>query len=59
VTPTPSPTPVIRTAATVIRQVQQFSRLETTAYSVQTVVTVERPGNLIGIGHQKLLGRRM
>ncbi len=54
-TPTviPSPTPVSRAA--VVQQIQRLSRLETSSYSVQTVVTVERPGGLFGIGGQKVL----
>jgi hypothetical protein len=54
-TPTPTPTPKIVTGATLVRQIQQVSRLETTAYSVQTVVTVEKPGGLLGVGGQRLL----
>lgn len=54
-TPAPTPTPKIVTSGELIRQIQQLSRLETTAYSVQTVVLVERPGNLIGIGRQRVL----
>jgi hypothetical protein len=54
-TPAPTPTPKIITSGDVIRQIRQLSRLETTAYSVQTVVVVERPGNVIGIGRQRLL----
>jgi hypothetical protein len=53
--PTPTPTPKIITGPEVIRQIRQVSRLETTSYSVQTVVTVERPGNFIGVGRQRLL----
>ena len=54
-TPTaiPSPTPVSRAA--VVQQIQRLSRLETSSYSVQTVVTAERPGGLFGIGGQKVL----
>jgi hypothetical protein len=50
---TPSPTPVSRAA--VVQQIQRLSRLETSSYSVQTVVTAERPGGLFGIGWQKVL----
>lgn len=54
-TPVPTPTPRIITGATVVHQIQQVSRLETTSYSIQTVVTVERPGGLLGVGSQRLL----
>jgi hypothetical protein len=54
-TPAPTPTPKIITSGEVVRQIQQLNRLESSAYSVQTVVTVERPGNLIGVGRQRLL----
>lgn len=51
----PTPTPKITTGQMVIKQVQQLDRLETSSYSVQTVVTAEKPGNFIGYGHEKLL----
>ena len=54
-TPIPTPTPRIVTGATVVRQIQQASRLETTSYSVQTVVAVERPGGILGVGGQRVL----
>ncbi|MCC6627268.1 MAG: DUF4230 domain-containing protein [Chloroflexi bacterium] len=54
-TPTPTPTPKIITGATLVRQIQQLSRLETTSYTVETVVTVERPGGVLGFGGQRLL----
>lgn len=54
-TPAPTPTPKIITSGAVVQQVQALSRLETTTYSVQTVVTVERPGNILGIGRQRVL----
>jgi hypothetical protein len=54
-TPGPTPTPKIITGPSALRQIQQLSRLETTSYSVQSVITVERPGNVLGIGRQKVL----
>jgi hypothetical protein len=54
-TPAPTATPRIITGPEVVRQIQQMSRLQTTAYTVQTVITVERPGNALGIGRQRLL----
>lgn len=54
-TPAPTPTPRIITSAAVVQQLQGLSRLETAAYTVQTVVTVERPGNVLGIGRQRVL----
>jgi len=51
----PTPTPKITTGPMVIKQIQQLNRLETSSYSVQTVVTAEKPGNILGIGHEKLL----
>ncbi len=54
-TPTLAPTPTIITSSTVVQQIQRFSRLETSSYSVQSVVSAERPGGLLGIGRQKVL----
>lgn len=54
-TPGPTPTPKIVTSGEVVRQIQQLHRLETSSYSVQTVVSVERPGGVLGIGRQKVL----
>ena len=39
----------------VVQQIQRLSRLETNSYSVQTVVSAERPGGFLGIGQQKVL----
>lgn len=55
VTPAFTPTPTVVTSAMIIQDIQRLSRLETSSYSVQTVVTVERPGGLFGIGQQKVL----
>ena len=54
-TPTLTPSPTAVTSAAVVQQIQRLSRLETSSYSVQTVVTAERPGGLFGIGGQKVL----
>lgn len=54
-TPTLAPTPTIITGSAVVQQIQRFSRLETSSYSVQSVVSAERPGGLLGIGQQKVL----
>lgn len=54
-TPTLAPSPTVVTGAAVVQQIQRLSRLETSSYSIQTVVTVERPGGLFGIGRQKVL----
>jgi hypothetical protein len=54
-TPAPTPTPTIITGAAVVQQIQSLSRLETATYTIQTVVTVERPGSFLGIGSQRLL----
>jgi hypothetical protein len=54
-TPAPTPTPTIITGAAVVQRIQGLSRLETVTYSIQTVVTVERPGSFLGIGSQRLL----
>jgi len=54
-TPTLAPTPTIITSSAVVQQIQRLSRLETSSYSVQAVVSAERPGGLLGIGRQKVL----
>jgi len=54
-TPTLAPTPTIITSSAVVQQIQRLSRLETSSYSVQSVVSAERPGGLLGIGRQKVL----
>ena len=54
-TPTLAPTPTIITGSAVVQQIQRFSRLETSSYSIQSVVSAERPGGLLGIGRQKVL----
>jgi hypothetical protein len=54
-TPTLAPTPTVFSSSTVIQQVQRLSRLETSSYAIQTVVTAERPGGFLGIGQQKVL----
>ena len=54
-TPTLAPTPTIITSSAVVQQIQRLSRLETSSYSVQSVVSAERPGGLLGIGQQKVL----
>ena len=54
-TSAPSPTPTIITGPEIVQRIQQVSQLQTTTYSVQSVVTIERPGNVIGIGRQRLL----
>jgi len=57
--PTPTlgrmPTPTVISGVAVVQQIQRLSRLETNSYSVQTVVTAERPGGFLGIGQQKVL----
>jgi len=54
-TPTLAPTPTLITSSAVVQQIQRLSRLETSSYSVQSVVSAERPGGLLGIGRQKVL----
>jgi len=54
-TPTQLPTPTLITSSAVVQQIQRLSRLETSSYSVQSVVSAERPGGLLGIGRQKVL----
>jgi hypothetical protein len=54
-TATHTPAVTIITGAAVVDKVQRLARLETTSYSVQTVVSVERPGGFLGIGQQKVL----
>lgn len=54
-TPTLAPTPTVFSSSTVIQQVQRLSRLETSSYAIQTVVTAERQGGFLGIGQQKVL----
>ena len=54
-TPTLVPTPTLITSSAVVQQIQRLSRLETSSYSIQSVVSVERPGGLLGIGRQKVL----
>ncbi len=51
----PTPQPTVITGAAVVQEIQQLERLETSSYSIQTVVTAERPGGFAGIGHQKVL----
>ncbi len=51
----PTPTPKVLTGAAIVEQIQQLNRLETSSFSVQTVVTAERPGGFAGIGRQKVL----
>jgi hypothetical protein len=53
--PQPTPAPKIITGAEIVYRIQQLSRLETTSYAVQTVVTAERPGTVLGVGRQRLL----
>ncbi len=54
-TPTLAPTPTVITSSAIVQQIQRLSRLETSSYSVQSVVSAERPGGLLGIGRQKVL----
>jgi hypothetical protein len=54
-TPTLAPTPTLITSSAVVQQIQRLSRLETSSYSIQSVVSAERPGGLLGIGRQKVL----
>ncbi len=55
-TPIPTPTPQIVTSGTVIRQMQAVQRLETTRYTIETVVeAVTTPANRISSGEKLLL----
>jgi len=54
-TPILAPTPTLITSSAVVQQIQRLSRLETSSYSIQSVVSAERPGGLLGIGRQKVL----
>lgn len=53
--PGPTPTPKIVTGAAVIRQMQAMQRLETTRYTVETVVEASTPDGWISRGERLLL----
>jgi len=56
VTPIPTPTPQIVTSGTVIRQMQAVQRLETTRYTIETVVeATTTPANRFSSGEKLLL----
>jgi hypothetical protein len=55
-TPSPTPTPQIVTSGTVIRQMQAVQRLETTRYTIETVVeATTTPANRFSSGEKLLL----
>ncbi len=54
-TPIPTPTPVIVTSGTVIRQMQAVQRLETTRYTIETVVEATTSANSTFTSGEKLL----
>lgn len=60
-TPAPTPTPVIITNTAIVQQIHQVSRLETTLYTVETVVEADQQGVIntplgqINLGSDRLL----
>lgn len=51
----PTATPKITTGAMVIKQIQHLSRLESSKYTIETVVQADKPGGFLGFGAEKLL----
>lgn len=51
----PTATPKITTGAMVIKQIQHLSRLESSKYTLETVVEADKPGGFLGFGAEKLL----
>jgi hypothetical protein len=51
----PTPTPSVTTGAMVIKQIQHLSRLESSKYTIETVVEADTPGGFMGFGAEELL----